>query len=139
MIADHLVKAGEIFVPKFEAVVAAAPRGKLEPRPYSWFENIFISVYKPGTKVRLPVPPMMEPAPPADPELVVKQYMDIHRRLEQIAQSLPDLEVDRARVPLAVGPFRPRFLPCLEGIIMHERYHLDQVKALIEEPGFPSR
>lgn len=137
MIADHLIRSNGSFLPRLETAIASARKGKLDPTPANFAERISLSVYRPGTWIRLPVPPGMEPAPPADPLATVNAFLKMHDEFSAITRRLPSVEVDQVRIDFPIKPFRPRLVIVVESLLMHAAYHLRQVEALVEEPGFP--
>lgn len=137
MIADHLIRSNGSFLPRLEEAIANARKGRLEPTPANFVERIALSIYKPGTKLRLPVPPGMDPEPPADPIATVNAFLSMHSEFIAITRRLPSVEVDQVRIDFPIKPFRPRLVIVVESLLMHGAYHMRQVEALIEEPGFP--
>jgi hypothetical protein len=139
MIADHLVRTTEAIREKVEVALASAPPANGENLPaFGRFERMFIGAMSPGTKMRLPVPPMFEPKPPADPQAAVAAFFATHEgfvRLIHLADEKQIAEIKITSPASSLAKFR--LLPYLHALAQHERYHLEQVKALIEEPGFP--
>lgn len=136
MITDHLVRSDTAVFDLFDQALAAAPAGS--PHPYKFTENLVIGSLGPEGTLKLPVPPMFEPAQPAAPLTTVAEFFRAHDRLVEIATVAltKDLSGIKIESPAKKG-FRIRALPYLHAMFQHERYHLGQVKALIEELGFP--
>jgi hypothetical protein len=139
MIADHLVRSNDAVRVKFEAALESAPPNDGEgPTRFNLIERQMIRAMSPGTSVRVPVPPMFEPQPPADPRAAVAAFFASHEALVEIARRADAYRLDGIKITSPASPlFRFRLVPYLHALFQHERYHLEQVKALIEEPGFP--
>jgi hypothetical protein len=140
MIADHITRSNAHYLPQFDAALASAPKSDRPLPNHSFFEALFIRGLSPGSKMRLPVPPGLEPEPPADPKAAVAGFFASHDALTDAIRRSRGLDIGNLRVKSAVGDaIKFRIPAALEALIQHERYHLEQVKALIEEAGFPAR
>ena len=139
LIADHLERSNLGAIPKFEEALRAAPAAAGDSHPeYNWLERTMIRTLSPGSKVRVPVPPLFEPKPPADARAAVAGFLAAHEGLVAVANAAAGKDLRGQRITSPANRLvRLRFLPYLKALVQHERYHLEQVKALIEEPGFP--
>ncbi|MGV3614549.1 MAG: DinB family protein [Fimbriimonas sp.] len=139
MIADHLVRSNEGAAPKIAEVVRNAPATNGEPLgKFGFFERFFIKAMSPGSRFKMPVPPMFEPEPPTDAKAAVAGFFQAHEALAALVPLANAKRLDGLKVTSPVSPLAKfRVHTYLHALAQHERYHLEQVKALIEEPGFP--
>lgn len=139
MIADHLVKSNQGLLEKGEPAVAAAPPAGGETFPsFKVFERGFIGAMSPGSKLKVPVPPIFEPKAPADPRQAVEAFFASHDAVVKLLHSANEKRIGDIRITSPASPLAKfRLRTYLHALAQHERYHLEQVKALIEEPGFP--
>lgn len=135
-IVDHLVLSAESAIAAVEPSVREAGTGT--PHPYKFTEDLIITSLGPGGKVRLPVPDRFVPSIPSDPRARVVSFFAVHDALVEIAKVALTKDLSRTKIELpAKKGLRIRPIPYLHALFEHERYHLAQVKALIEEPNFP--
>lgn len=139
MIADHLVKCNAGVLEKGPEMLAAAPPADGETfSKLGAMERLFIGAMSPGSKIKFPVPPIFEPKPPVDPVAAVDAFFASHQRLVQMVQQANEKRIEDLKITSPASPLAKfRLRAYLHALAQHERYHLDQVKALIEEPGFP--
>lgn len=139
MIADHLVKCTGAIQEKAQAQLAGAAPANGEALPgFGFVERMFVGAMSPGTKTKVPVPPMFEPKPPADPKGAVEEYFQVHDAFVRLVHLANEKRIAEIKITSPASSLvKFRLLPYLHALAQHERYHLEQVKALIEEAGFP--
>jgi hypothetical protein len=139
MIADHLVKTTGAIQEKAQGeLVSAGPANGEQLPGFNLMERWFIRAMSPGAKMKVPVPPMFEPKPPADPKAAVAEFFRVHDAFVRLVHLANEKEIAGIKITSPASSLAKfRLLPYLHALAQHERYHLEQVKALIEEPGFP--
>jgi hypothetical protein len=142
LIADHLVRSHTATDPKLAQAIADAPpceNERCETIPYSFVDKIFVAAVSPGAKVKLPVPPIFEPAiPEATGSAVIRELL---RRLDEFSGLFEKADEKKLRGIRVASPlnkmFRPSLMGYLDAMVQHDRYHWGQVEALRQEPNFP--
>lgn len=129
-IADHLVKANRFIVPVLEKALASAPVGS-EAVVFTWLERQLLKVYRPGTKIRLPVPPTILPEVPTDPERTVQDFLASHEALLNLVRATSDKDLSQVKVPSPIiQAIKVRYRPYIQILVMHEQYHMGQIVEL---------
>ncbi len=138
---DHLNLTGRLWFPRLEeAVERGRAQGLLSEGPfvYGWLSRWLLAKTEPPPKRRFPTPSRLRPKGGRPPSEVMREFLELHERLERLLRAADGLDLARIRVPTPSF----RLLHFSLGIslwllLAHERRHIYQARQLCQMAGFP--
>ena len=141
-ILDHLDRSNSYVIPIFDhSLEKAGPAGAEAQATlkYSLFENWLVASVSPGSPIKLPVARVLRPKiSPKESPSAVKRFLEQLGEYAALIQEADELRVGGIRITSPVNPLiRMHWLPYVDAMIQHERYHWTQVEAILENSSFP--
>lgn len=140
-IIDHLIKVHVATSPVFmRALVEAPPAGDegAKPLEYSFSDKIFVGLLSPGARFKLPVPKLYQPvAHNAASSVVLQKLYDEFEAFRVILDYADLRQLEGLHVSSPAGGARPSILAYLDATTQHNKYHWQQIEALLKNPKFP--
>lgn len=138
---EHIVLAGEPYLPRIEAMIADAKvRAERHEPPYrpGRVARWFVGSMEPPPRLRVKTFRTMEPGEPRPAADVQARFTAMHERLATLVRSAAGVPQHGART---TSPFAPVLRLTLDQAIglltAHGRRHLWQARQVRQQPGFP--
>jgi hypothetical protein len=138
---DHLNRTGYTALPAIQMAIQnlkSVRRLGSDNFSYNLTERLFVAAMGPKSRIKLPVPPMFEPAVAPNTDIIVPQFLALQNELSDCVKSARGLDLSAATVASPVNEkLRFRLGAYMEAIVRHEQYHYQQVESLRKNPQFP--
>lgn len=138
---DHLNRTGYAMLPGIHRAIENLKftrRLGSDSFPYNLVERLFVSAMGPNSRIKLPVPPMFEPAVAPNTDIIVPQFLALQGELSECLKSARGFDLSAVTIASPVNEkLRFRLGPFLEAIVRHEQYHYEQVEKVRTHPQFP--
>lgn len=140
---DHVRVTNEAYRPNLVRAIETARRRADPSEPYRagriarWFHG---QIDPARSKRKMPAPgPFRPTAHPSDPMVLVR-FLDEQTEVERLMGEASEVSLNRSKLfSPATKLIRLSIGEVFETIVLHERRHLRQARAVPEKSGFPSR
>lgn len=140
-IFQHLARANESYLSGMRRAVEQGRRaepGAGKPWRPSLVGGLIIRSLEPTSTRKLPAPRIWHPVPEARQD-AVEQFLRTHDELVALTWEVEGVDLVRSRTHSPVSRLiRVNLGDCFATLVVHARRHLDQVRRLVERPGFPA-
>ena len=140
---DHVRSTNAAYRPNLARAIEAAKRNAASGEPYRpgkiarWF-HAQIDPDRSKRKVRGPAlfRPTMHPSDPA----ILERFLDEQKNVERLLSASEGVGLNRTKLSSpATKLLRLSIGEAFETIVLHERRHLRQARAVLEKSGFPAK
>ena len=141
LVLDHLIKVHVATSPAFMRVLLAAPPAgneKDQELPYSFSDRLIVQLLSPGARFKLPVPRIFIPVEHhGSPHHLVEKLYEEFDAFEIVLNFADEKQLRGLRVSSPAGNARPSVIAYLDATVQHNKYHWQQIEALMKDPNFP--
>lgn len=138
----HLVMVGQTEVRLVEAAIQSGrSRGMTGNGPfrYGWLERTILRQTEPPSRRKFSSPRRFRPVHGQPVTAILPTFLHVQRQFTALAEQAKGLDLARIKVPTPMS----RLVKFSLGLTLaqaaaHERRHLEQARAVRENPGFPS-
>ena len=142
-ILDHLNRTHALCAPKFAvALDDASPAGEegSSTIKFGFVDRVFLKFMSGEAPIKAPVPPIFEPEASPDRKQTLRRFFEFHDAVADVIERSNAFRLEGLRVTSPVSEkFRPGYLAYLTGLVLHEKYHWEQIEALVAAPGYPKQ
>lgn len=143
---DHLNRAGNALLPGIDAAIAQlkvegrrAPKKPAHLIVYGTLDQWFVRLMSPNPPFTLPVPKKFTPAEGlASADDLLSQFFALQRALQKCVENAEGWDTLGIKIGTPALPaLKFSLAACMEGTVMHQRYHWLQAKAVRANRSFP--
>lgn len=141
---DHLNTAGYALIPRLETALRTGREKGLTGAPpfrYGFVSRWFVRFNEPSSGYKMKTFKAYEPTTGRrlEKEKTVRRFVDLQEQLAAKVEEAEGLDLRKIRAPSPVSRWlRLSVGAWFEGTLAHEKRHVAQARAVMQEAGFPS-